>query len=440
MSATGTVYGLTDPRNGEIRYVGQTVQTLPKRLHGHLGKPMSTVGPWIAELKADGLKPLIVALRENVPQPELRSAERAEITRILVGGGTLLNEQLTGEGTQIYHQACAAGKRAAEQAAWAEIAVAAVETLGGPLPPGDLPFVPIPEPIPGMPADVRLWRQMGPAWGELRGLADNAMSKRLKWGCEEAAEMTFAAGGEASRFVGLLAWFAVAVDPWRHLAQISGLPSVGTEFAAWVGRDSATREALEFHATLRPRIINLLTHDWEHQRWQHEGSGRMLGAVFAAHGGLSPAPAIRPAIAEVLARFGADHQLTEPMGRLFATVDPSALDKTFGNDVAAELDLKLGLKPGTSGLVLREFASRPDAHYDRSVQRAADRSAEAFPVVALPDYAGWSGFTVPMARAISASLVRAGLAAPAKLTADEYIAEVRELWVPDLDRRMSQAA
>ena len=70
--ATGTVYGLRDPRDGVTRYIGATTKTLTARLSGHLGgKAAPRVRAWVAELRAAGLRPETYAIKEGVPADEL---------------------------------------------------------------------------------------------------------------------------------------------------------------------------------------------------------------------------------------------------------------------------------------------------------------------------------------------------------------------------------
>lgn len=70
-ATAGTVYGLVDPRDKQIRYVGATMQTLPARLKGHLSHPATRVWEWLEGLREDGLIPEIIPLRESVPAAEL---------------------------------------------------------------------------------------------------------------------------------------------------------------------------------------------------------------------------------------------------------------------------------------------------------------------------------------------------------------------------------
>jgi hypothetical protein len=66
-AATGTIYALVDPRDGAVRYIGQTTKTVAERLAGHIARPAPRVGVWISELREVGLAPFPMALRHDVP-------------------------------------------------------------------------------------------------------------------------------------------------------------------------------------------------------------------------------------------------------------------------------------------------------------------------------------------------------------------------------------
>src|SRR6266404_1076008 len=73
------VYGLIDPRNGELRYVGEA-KNMKNRLAKHM-TPSQLIGfnhkkNWIKLLKTEGLKPEMIMLEEH---PTLKSALEAEI-------------------------------------------------------------------------------------------------------------------------------------------------------------------------------------------------------------------------------------------------------------------------------------------------------------------------------------------------------------------------
>lgn len=88
------IYGLVDPRCGNIRYVGRTKQRLSMRLSQHIGiaRRRKFVNPrtsWILEIIESGLKPLITDL-ETVPDANEVEAEARWISRFdgLVNSGS----------------------------------------------------------------------------------------------------------------------------------------------------------------------------------------------------------------------------------------------------------------------------------------------------------------------------------------------------------------
>jgi hypothetical protein len=209
-----------------------------------------------------------------------------------------------------------------------------------------------------------------------------------------------------SRPLGIVVWYLVAVVPWRELAALGGLPLDDEPFTVWAGQDPGTREALEFLASTGT-LAKLAVRSGHYERVPAIGPGCLLGAVAAAYSSRPLPGPLHPEITAVLVKLAGQHMLTRPMADLLPSLAPDALDGVFGEDVAAE-----GAGP--------------------AVRRAAARSSQALPVTALPDWEGWSGASVPAARVISASLVRAGLAEPEERSAAEYLTWVRDLWVPDL--------
>lgn len=75
------VYGLTDPRTGLIRYVGQTTADPKRRRHGHVMSALrkserTRKEQWIYELNVFGLEPGVVVLEKCRTIGELDRAER----------------------------------------------------------------------------------------------------------------------------------------------------------------------------------------------------------------------------------------------------------------------------------------------------------------------------------------------------------------------------
>ena len=84
------IYTLTDPRNGEVRYVGAT-QDLKKRLSQHMcQRGHHDRRNWIASLKSDGLKPIIETLEESDLE-NWRECERYWIEMLMFYGCRLTN-------------------------------------------------------------------------------------------------------------------------------------------------------------------------------------------------------------------------------------------------------------------------------------------------------------------------------------------------------------
>ena len=97
------IYALIDPRAGEVRYIGQTRNTLALRMAGHRCAVTTVMREWIDELADIGVQPEIVEIDEVAgPEPIsgrwCETEERAlEIEgdwalRYILGGADLLNQ------------------------------------------------------------------------------------------------------------------------------------------------------------------------------------------------------------------------------------------------------------------------------------------------------------------------------------------------------------
>lgn len=78
-SETGYVYALTDPRTGNVRYIGAT-KAPETRLAVHLNQPTNEkMGGWIEGLRKEGFKPSLEILEscpiEELPDKELKIIE-----------------------------------------------------------------------------------------------------------------------------------------------------------------------------------------------------------------------------------------------------------------------------------------------------------------------------------------------------------------------------
>ena len=77
------IYGLLDPRDLALRYVGKTHLRRELRLARHVEAALegrsAPVSQWIRELDAAGLRPRIFVLRRVPPEEDWRRAEREAI-------------------------------------------------------------------------------------------------------------------------------------------------------------------------------------------------------------------------------------------------------------------------------------------------------------------------------------------------------------------------
>ena len=88
---TGTVYTLTDPRDGTIRYVGKTTKPLAERLAGHLSSPTNpAMQVWIGTLRMQRLAPVITQIA-SVPESRLSALEERLISEYVCNGHRLFN-------------------------------------------------------------------------------------------------------------------------------------------------------------------------------------------------------------------------------------------------------------------------------------------------------------------------------------------------------------
>lgn len=73
------VYGLIDPRSGELRYIGKT-QNLARRLRQHLQTSELRANTykvhWLRELLTEGLRPTVMILEEAHEGANLNDSEK----------------------------------------------------------------------------------------------------------------------------------------------------------------------------------------------------------------------------------------------------------------------------------------------------------------------------------------------------------------------------
>ena len=487
MNATvGTIYGLVDPRTGEVRYVGQTVKPLAVRLAGHTAAPAPRVKSWIAELAVEGQVPDITPIRENVPVEELDEAERAEI-RTHAEGGDLLNTASNELGNAKRRKASReeVKRRKAEeevmertwrQASWRQVADQVRAATGGPISPDDIPIRDIP---------ARVWKTYlvyrqtnqylmetsatrllhAPRWlGEVnerlsrdeeteklfrqRESAQTGLEQYLRAYCGAFANVDdndrrgsgegvygrghggyraqFRDPDRMARYLSLIPWAARAMTPWVDLAEEAGIDVKSPEFTEWVSDDEATRDAVRLYQQEAPGFLGV-----RRQHWDTTLATYML-AVGAAHipGFVTPG-LLAATLEERLMELARDRQVTREMCQLLQRISPKALSKVYGRDELAESDEALALPPGTSARVIQHvYGGDVRDPHDRAA-RLLQRHAGTFNTTAMPDYGGWSGIHIPGMRVAAASFYSAGLFTGVEESeGEELLGGVKSTWLP----------
>lgn len=96
------IYGLTDPRTDQVRYIGKTHQKVGYRLTQHIKSAKdghnTHLLAWIRSLLAKGIKPGIRILEELAPNADWQAAERKWIAKERAQGWDLTNSTDGGEG------------------------------------------------------------------------------------------------------------------------------------------------------------------------------------------------------------------------------------------------------------------------------------------------------------------------------------------------------
>lgn len=466
---TGTVYALVDPRNNRVRYIGATTQALAVRLKGHLVTKVRRVKVWVDELAAQGLAPRIEPIVDGIPRAELRDQERAEIARRLIAGEPLLNEAATASARRHVEKHRQLEQAERERAAWEFAANKVRSVVGGPLPPGEVPPIRVSRELeeayrvlqvaaaelerqsdPDLTEHARLcsastkveralWSAVQPMWGHLRGMSRHQFDDALGLLVGTVFGSRWQDLRDAGHYLALLPWGMLAVGPWIALAERAGMESSGTKFITWATDDAAVREALEILMVDSGRRMGLLS-ALDSLETDSRPSTGLLTMTAAHHPGFDIPEELHPEVRLFLTSMVQYGQLTPAMADLLLGLNPGALDDLLGPDIASEIDAQLGLPPGTSLNVLTSLLEGRRRPHLGNLKRIVSRAAGAFPTVKTPDYATWTGDTVPIFQAITATLVAAGLLeAPARTSAAEFVSEVQALWTID-SRRLKRAA
>lgn len=95
----GFLYGLLDPRDGMLRYIGQTTVSTKTRFHSHLAdrRKKTAKGRWINDLRSVGLRPELIVLG-CFPRDVLDEEEIALIALVRSTGAMLYNLSRGGGG------------------------------------------------------------------------------------------------------------------------------------------------------------------------------------------------------------------------------------------------------------------------------------------------------------------------------------------------------
>lgn len=88
------IYALSDPRTGEVRFVGTTRYSIAQRLYQHLTHARAgahtAVSRWLQELLSLGLRPCLNLLSET-----LDDADEVRFIQLYGSKGLLLNDEKT---------------------------------------------------------------------------------------------------------------------------------------------------------------------------------------------------------------------------------------------------------------------------------------------------------------------------------------------------------
>lgn len=113
-----TIYGLVDPRDARIRYVGCSAH--PKdRAWMHAGQARIATSPksvWMRELEAAGLKPLLVAIEVCESEKEAADSERKWIAS-LPGLCNVANGGFSGRTSKVFEERAKPEYRSRQSAA-----------------------------------------------------------------------------------------------------------------------------------------------------------------------------------------------------------------------------------------------------------------------------------------------------------------------------------
>jgi len=111
----GRIYGLHDPTSGELRYIGQTVVPLKRRLGFHCApshlKTASRKVSWVKSILAQGERPVIRCRARAGDQEELDRLEIEQVTKAKAAGANLVNSMPGGHPDPEVYQSLGQSRR-----------------------------------------------------------------------------------------------------------------------------------------------------------------------------------------------------------------------------------------------------------------------------------------------------------------------------------------
>lgn len=94
MNRSTIIYGLIDPRNAELRYIGKTKCGVSSRMSGHKSNAYRRPGRrnnWLLSIYKEGLEPIVIEIEEISPDDDWEEAEIHYIAYFRWLGARLLN-------------------------------------------------------------------------------------------------------------------------------------------------------------------------------------------------------------------------------------------------------------------------------------------------------------------------------------------------------------
>ncbi|BBJ37399.1 hypothetical protein SSPO_001170 [Streptomyces antimycoticus] len=421
------IYVLTDTDHSETAYLGYIVPPRSRPLEEAIlyGRLPVAVDHWWEDAGEVGHRLEATVLREGVPAGSVRRALREEKARYRALGMRLLNDRPSPRQiarNRLNQLWAEAAWTKARTHAWAQMAQALRDQLGGPLDPPVGSVVVLSDA-----AWTRIEQLPHPAFeystalsNEMRAEAIGAEAEAERAGFAVAKELidelvafwpdlTHSCGEDTTRKVmvpvsrqivrrrrtdrdylgkllGLLPWCVTAVVPWYQMAKNGKLVSDMPEFITWLNGHPAAR-ALESIADEGDLLDYLLSNSGLPDLAEPSVA---LMTIAAAHCSVEVPQALRGDVEGVLRQLISEPALTQPMVDLLMRLAPYAL-AYLGPDIAPGMDKELSLPEGTTARVLSALVTHPEVRASDRLRRLAWSSAKHVPTVAIPNCSPWGG-------------------------------------------------